>query len=357
MASSISNAAYETHTLHHDQPLDIYSLKHLPESYTWQEFGKFPMKDWTASETMPIIDLDDPKAMELIGNACKTWGIFQLTNHGIPKKLLDDIEKSSREIFALPLEQKLKVSKLPNGGIAGYGRPAIDSTYTQRTWSEGFTVAGSPIKYFPQLWPEDYIKYCDLYEEFEKRMRELAAKILWLCLGALGISKSDINWAGQNGQFETAESAIHLNSYPSCPDPDRTVGLPPDTDSSIFTILHQKTVGLKILRNETEWLWVPVIPGALVVNVGDFLHILSNGLYPSVIHQAVVNRTQHRLTMAFFYGAPPKFTLSPVSKLVGPGETPLYRSTTWQEYLKIKAEGNFTALSKIRSSAPLNESE
>lgn len=196
----------------------------------------------------------------------------------------------------------------------------------------------------------------DLYEEYGKQMRKLAAKLLWLSLGALGITKSDINWAGQNSGFETASAAIRLNSYPSCPDPDRAVGLAPHTDSSIITILHQRTVGLKVLREETGWVLVPVVPDALVVNVGDFLHVLSNGLYPSVTHQVVVNRTQHRLTIAYFYGSPPDVKISPLSKLVGPGETPLYRSITWQEYLSYKSQDHYSALSKIRSSAPLNGS-
>ncbi|KAF3434090.1 hypothetical protein FNV43_RR25193 [Rhamnella rubrinervis] len=355
MASSISNAPRESHTVHHHELLDITSLKDLPESYAWKGFDRFPMKDSTAPVTIPVIDLADPKAIELIGHACKTWGTFQVTNHGIQKKLLDDVEKASRELFALPMEQKLKVSETA-GGLPGYGQARIASCFAQKMWSEGFTVYGSPLEHFRQLWPEDYSKYCDLYEEYEKQMRKLAAKLLWLSLGSLGISKSDIDWAGQTGEFETRSAAIRLNSYPSCPDPDRAVGLAPHTDSSIITILHQSTVGLKVLREETGWVLVPVVPDALVVNVGDFLHILSNGLYPSVTHQVVVNRTQHRLTVAYFYGSPPEVKVSPLSKLVGPCETPLYRSITWQEYLIHKSQDPYSALSKIRSSAPFNGS-
>lgn len=160
MSSNISNpAADESHTVHHHKPLDISSLTDLPESYAWQGFDKFPSTDSTASENMPVIDLADPEAMELIGHACRTWGTFQLTNHGIPKKLLEVVEEASRELFALPMEQKLKAAESPNGGIPGYGQAKIASCYAQKMWSEGFTVFGSPLEHFRQLWPQDYNKY------------------------------------------------------------------------------------------------------------------------------------------------------------------------------------------------------
>lgn len=160
MASRISNGASESH-----KPIDLTTLKELPESHAWQGFDNFPTTDSTTTENMPIVDLADPKAMELIGHACKTWGAFQLTNHGIPRKLLEDVQEASRDLFALPMEQKLKVSDQPaNGGFAGYGQSQTASSNAKKMWSETFTVFGSPLHHFRQLWPQDYSKYWYIYE-------------------------------------------------------------------------------------------------------------------------------------------------------------------------------------------------
>lgn len=178
---------------------------------------------------------------------------------------------------------------------------------------------------------------------------------MWLMLGSLGISKEDIKWAGPKGEFKEASAAFQLNSYPACPDPERAMGLAAHTDSTLLTILYQNnTSGLQVLREGTGWIMVPPVPGALVVNVGDLLHMLSNGLYPSVMHRAVVNRTHHRLSIAYLYGPPANVQIAPLSNLLGPSHPPLYRPVTWNEYLGTKAKHFNKALSSVRLRAPLN---
>lgn len=177
-------------------------------------------------------------------------------------------------------------------------------------------------------------------------------------LGSLGISQEEIKWAGPKGDFTGACAALQFNSYPPCPDPAKAMGLAAHTDSTLFTILHQSnTSGLEVLRDGSGWVAVPPIPGALVINVGDLLQILSNGLYQSVLHRAVVNGTQHRLSIAYLYGPPNGIQISPLSKLIGPAHPPLYRSVTWTEYLREKAKHFNRALSSVRICAPMNRSQ
>lgn len=172
-------------------------------------------------------------------------------------------------------------------------------------------------------------------------------------LASLGISIEDIEWAGPSGDFSGASAALQLNSYPACPDPNRAMGLAAHTDSTLFTILHQNnTSGLQVHREGGGWVTVPPIPGALVINVGDLLHILSNGLYQSVLHRAVVNKLQHRLSVAYLYGPPNRVEISPLSKLTSPTSPPLYRPVTWTEYLREKAKHFNKALSSVRICAP-----
>ncbi|KAH7547339.1 gibberellin 3-beta-dioxygenase 1 isoform X2 [Ziziphus jujuba] len=359
MPSRLSDA-FKSHPVHiHHKHLDFNSVQELPDSYAWSQVDDhYPnchdVDSFGASESVPIIDLADPNALKLIGHACKTWGVFQVTKHGISKNLLDDIESLGRTLFSLPVQDKLKAARSPEG-VSGYGFARISSFFPKLMWSEGFTIVGSPHDHFRQLWPHDHSEFCGIIEEYKKEMNRLAGKLMWLMLGSLGISKSDIKWAGPKGEFKGATAALQLNSYPACPDPDRAMGLAAHTDSTLLTILHQNTTsGLQVQREGTAgWVTVPPIHGALVINVGDLLHILSNGMYPSVLHRAVVNRSCHRLSIAYLYGPPESVQISPLSRLVSRSHPPLYRSVTWNEYLGTKAKHFNKALSSVRLFSPV----
>ncbi|XP_059644744.1 gibberellin 3-beta-dioxygenase 1-like [Cornus florida] len=336
--------------------LDFNSVKQLPESHAWsstvdeEHFSGDP----SSIESVPVINLSDPNALKLVGHACKTWGVFQVTNHGIKNSLLDDIQSVGRNLFSLPMQQKLKAARPPDG-VSGYGMARISSFFPKLMWSEGFTVSGSPLEHARKLWPQDYNKFCDVIEEYENEMKQLAGRLMWLMLGSLDINKEDVNWAGLKGEFKDSKAALQFNSYPACPDPDRAMGLAAHTDSTLLTILHQnKTSGLQVFQEGIGWVMVHPLPGTLTVNVGDLLHILSNGLYRSVLHRAVVNRTQHRLSFAFLYGPPDTVQISPLSKLVDQIHPPLYRPVTWNQYLGTKAKHFNKALSTIRVCSPLN---
>lgn len=189
-------------------------------------------------------------------------------------------------------------------------------------------------------------------------MKLFAEKLMWLMLGSLGIAKEDIYWASNKpNEFPEAFNVLQLNSYPACPDPDRAMGLAAHTDSTLFTILYQNnTSGLQVMREGIGWITVPPLSGALIINVGDLLHILSNGLFPSVLHRAIVNRARERLSVAYLYGPPSSVKISPLSKLIDPTHPPLYRSVTWSEYLGTKAKHFNKALSSVRLCVPINGS-
>ncbi|XP_057464636.1 gibberellin 3-beta-dioxygenase 1-like [Actinidia eriantha] len=356
MPSRVSDAFIAHPVYSNHKHLDFNSIKELPESHAWTSLDDQnpPGSHSCGADSVPVVDLNDQNAPDLVGHACKTWGVFQVTNHGITKSLLDEIEAKGKGLFSLPIQQKLRAARLPNG-ISGYGVARISSFFPKLMWSEGFTIFGSPIEHARQLWPQDYAQFCNVIEEYEKEMQELARKLIWLMLGSLGIAKEDVKWAGPKGDFKGAGAAIQMNSYPACPDPDRAMGLAAHTDSTLLTILYQNnTSGLQVLRDGSGWVTVPPIPGALVVNIGDLLHILSNGSYPSVLHRAVVNRTQHRLSVAYLYGPPSNVQISPLSKLVSPTHPPLYRPVTWTEYLGTKAKHFNKALSSVRLCIPRN---
>lgn len=155
MPSRLSDAFRACPVEPHHKQVDFSSVKELPDSYSWTELDEYPSSHCPSKETLPVVDLNDPNALKLIGHACKSWGVFQITNHGIPEELLHDVECAAKNLFSLPVPQKLKASRSPEG-ISGYGVARISAFFPKQMWSEGFTISGSPTEHARQLWPEDY---------------------------------------------------------------------------------------------------------------------------------------------------------------------------------------------------------
>ncbi|XP_071940145.1 1-aminocyclopropane-1-carboxylate oxidase homolog 10-like [Coffea arabica] len=59
--------------------------------------------------------------------------------------------------------------------------------------------------------------------------------------------------------------------YPPCPEPECTMGLRDHTDSGFLTILLQDQIGGLQVLHEDQWIDVPFLPGALIVNIADLL--------------------------------------------------------------------------------------
>lgn len=192
----------------------------------------------------------------------------------------------------------------------------------------------------------------DVMGQAKKEMKALASRIMWLTLSSLGISKEDYDWAGPNGEIAESWTALQLNWYPRCPDPNRAIGIAPHTDSLLITLIHPSvTRGLLVLRengDQTHWVTVNPVPSSLVVNVGDLLHVLSNRQFRSPLHRALVNREKPRLTAVCFLGPPKDVLIGPSPKLVDAVQGPLYRAVNIDEYLELKKMHYQEALDLIK---------
>lgn len=200
------------------------------------------------------------------------------------------------------------------------------------------------------LGPREYWSRCvcscsDAMDSYQKKMKSLAYKILLIILKALGVDEEDQKHISSSFLYQS-DGALQLNSYPSCPNPSQAIGLPPHTDSLLLTILHQNnTNGLQILQEGIGWVRVMPVSGALVVNIGDLMHILSNGHLPTVNHRVLPNETTHRISVAYFYGPPADSVVAPLPKLPRP---PRFRAVTVKEYIGLKSKHLEKALSLIQ---------
>ncbi|KAI9192630.1 hypothetical protein LWI28_025744 [Acer negundo] len=118
-----------------------------------------------------------------------------------------------------------------------------------------------------------------------------------------------------------------FNFYPPCSRPDLVHGVKPHTDRSGITILLQdkEVEGLQIVV-DGNWYRVPVIPHALVVNLGDQMQIMSNGIYKSPMHRVVTNTEKLRISVASFIEPDPDNEIGPVEHLIDEQRPRLYRN-------------------------------
>lgn len=66
---------------------------------------------WTSVE-LPVVDIFQPlspSALSSLSEACKEWGFFYITNHGVSNHLYRKLHSLSNHLFDLPCESKLKV--------------------------------------------------------------------------------------------------------------------------------------------------------------------------------------------------------------------------------------------------------
>lgn len=306
----------------------------LPEGYTRPENDRPQLADVVTDSNIPLIDLASPdkhRVIAEIDQACRTYGFFQIINHGISEELLEKVMAVGLEFFRLPPEEKAKLySDEPSKKIR------LSTSFNVRketvhNWRDYLRLHCHPLEVFVPDWPSNPETFKEIISTYCREVRLLGLRLLGAISLGLGLEEDYIeNVLGEQEQH------MAVNYYPRCPEPDLTYGLPKHTDPNALTILlmDPHVSGLQVLKDGAQWIAVDPRPNALVVNLGDQLQALSNGAYKSVWHRAVVNAARERLSVASFLCPCNSAVIGPVAKLVGDGDEPVYRSYTYDEYYK-----------------------
>ncbi|TVT99100.1 hypothetical protein EJB05_55551, partial [Eragrostis curvula] len=125
--------------------------------------------------------------------------------------------------------------------------------------------------------------------------------------------------------------AVSGHYYPPCPEPHLTMGTARHSDPSFLTVLLQDGVGGLQVLIDSRWVDVPPVPGALVVNIGDLLQLMSNDRFKSVEHRVVSKTAGPRVSVGCFFRAN-KGDGRVYSPITG-DERPRYRGVTMKEFM------------------------
>ncbi|XP_062185500.1 flavanone 3-dioxygenase 2-like [Phragmites australis] len=306
----------------------------LPESYIRPESDRPRLAEVKNDSNIPLIDLASPDKQRVIaeiGLACCTYGFFQVINHGIAEDLLNKVMAVGLQFFRLPPEEKAKLySDEPSKKIR------LSTSFNVRketvhNWRDYLRLHCHPLEEFLPEWPSNPEPFKEVISTYCREVRRLGLRLLGAISLSLGLEEDHIEKV-----LGEQEQHMAVNYYPPCPEPDLTYGLPKHTDPNALTILLQdpNVAGLQVLKDDDQWIAVNPQPNALVINLGDQLQALSNGVYKSVWHRAVVNAAHERMSVASFLCPCNSAVISPAARLVCGGDAPVYRSYTYDEYYR-----------------------
>ncbi|RZC49498.1 hypothetical protein C5167_017930 [Papaver somniferum] len=290
-------------------------------------------------QTVPVIDLQKLLSSEtIIGelelerlhSACKDWGFFQVVNHGVDILLVENVKSEIQGFFNLPVDEK-KFFWQEEGDLDGFGKAFVHSEDEKLDWGDYFFIFTQPqhmrkLRVFPKL----PLPLRETIESYSLEMTKLGLTLIKLMENALQMETRVMA-----DFFEGGRQTMRMNYYPPCPQPEHVIGLTPHSDAGGLTILLQlnQVDGLQIRK---EKIWVPIkpLPNALVVNIGDILEIMSNGVYRSVEHRATINSTKERLSVATFLSPKEDAKIGPIPSMITPETPALFRTSGYEDYLK-----------------------
>uniref|UniRef100_A0A0E0BDP7 Fe2OG dioxygenase domain-containing protein n=1 Tax=Oryza glumipatula TaxID=40148 RepID=A0A0E0BDP7_9ORYZ len=315
----------------------IRSSGEIPERYARPEMEADPVIIDTDGYNLPVIDMSrliNPEFSEeeiaKLGSACEDWGFFQLVNHGVDGELLQRIKDDITEFFRLPLQEKMSVAIPPNG-LQGFGHHFVFSKEQKLDWVDLLFLTTRPVEdRTTEFWPTKPPTFRDSLDKYSLEIANVSAKLFKFMAINLGVDEEALLAAFKPEQPQS----VRINHYPPCSQANKVLGLSPHTDGVGMTLLLQvnDVQGLQI-RKDGRWFAVKNLPGALVVNVGDVLEILTNGKYKSIEHRAVINPDKERITLAAFQSVPLSGTVGPLQELLMKGEA-RYKTVDGAEFTK-----------------------
>lgn len=324
------------------------------------------MNSPTSFETVPIIDVAPLLAGEpagfaavaaQLGAAAREVGFFYVTGTQIPPELFDGLLTAAKEFFARPVEEKMRYYIGNSDCHRGYVPTGEEGANVENPdHKEAFDsaldlpaddpdhLAGNPML-GPNQWPgqpgfaEAVTRYYTAVLDFGK----LLFRAFAIALG----EPEDLFTA----QARKAPSQLRMIHYPYNPDAVDAAGLGSHTDYECFTLLRATAPGLEVLNGAGEWIDVPPVDGAFVVNVGDLLEIWTNGEFVATSHR--VRRVQEeRYSFPLFFCADYDTLVEPLPRFLN-SDKQVYAPAKAGEHLFAQTAQTFGYLKRRLESGDL----
>ncbi|KAI8625005.1 2OG-Fe(II) oxygenase family oxidoreductase [Xylariaceae sp. FL1651] len=241
----------------------------------------------------------DDKEILALKQAFETWGFayLDLTDQKDDSgSLLCNMEKAfyvAKQFFSLDKQEKVKfdIDKIGPYKLNGYkpiGRNAGVSKET-RDGFEAYLLPRNGLCTPPHDataldMPSPMLQHAESLKELLNSLHTIGLEIL----GCLRRPDNDEHLVNRHRPSETSTSAFAFLKYPLLSAECGELGQYAHTDVGSLTILFFSERGLQVLNpTGTEWQYLDPKEGCALLNVGDCLRFLSNGLYRSSLHRVV----------------------------------------------------------------------
>ena len=279
-----------------------------------------------------------------VGESLTDIGFFALANHGIAAELTAAAYEAARAFYALPRDVKQRYHRAGARAQRGYTGFGTERARDQgqpdlkEFWQVGRCGVGDdhPVHrpFGPNLWPDDDVPaFRDVITRLYLGLDGLGTACLEAA--ALYLDEPARRFADMTTDSDTIVRIIY---YPP------TVGAPPGAvrsaaheDINLITLLSGATSeGLELLQRDGTWRPVHTGFDTIVVDAGDMLQNVTNGLYKSTTHRVVnpADSSSDRYSMPCFIHPRRDVDLTPTANaLARTGGISRYPAVTAGQYL------------------------
>jgi isopenicillin N synthase-like dioxygenase len=300
--------------------------------------------DHIASVSLKDEERDPDAFARKLGRSFEDYGFAIISDHGIPEELIRRAEEKAKAFFALPEEVKDKYHVPGGGGARGYTPFGIETAKGAKAhdlkefWHVGRDLPpGHRFRdHMPDnLWPTEMPTFEDTLQELYATFDRTGLKVLKAIARYLKIDEDYFEDAVRDGN--SVLRALHYPPIPKATGEHIRAGAHEDINA-ITLLLGAEEEGLELLTRDGRWIPVSPRPGELVINIGDMLQRLTNGVLRSTSHR-VVNPTpdrasRARYSMPFFLHFRSDFLIKALPETVPAGEQPKWPPITADGYLQ-----------------------
>ena len=300
--------------------------------------------DTIASVSLADADKDPQGFANELGRSFVDYGFAVIRDHGIPQDLIDRAEQKSKQFFALSEEVKKKYFIEGQGGARGYTpfgietAKGLNASDLKEFWHVGRELPaghkfGSSMP--PNVWPLEVPSFKDTFLELYEAFDLAGLKVLRAIARFLKVDEDYFTDTVRDGN-----SVMRLLHYPAQTEPTGEhirAGAHEDINTNTL-LLGAEEAGLELKTKDGRWIPVISRPGELVINIGDMLQRLTNGVLRSTSHRVVnpaPDRASHaRYSMPYFLHFRSDFVIEALPGTVPAGEQPKEPPITADDYLQ-----------------------
>ncbi len=313
----------------------------------------FPVFDLAAFEAADAAGRRDLGAE--VDRVCRSTGFLAIGRHGIPASVIDSAWTKAEAFFDLPSNDKRRVQAPYEGYPYGYLGPESEALAKSRgvdtppdlkeSFNGGPQSVPDGIKdqdaldfcYAATLWPENPPGFREAWIAYYRAMEDLAERIMKVFAVALELPEAYFD-----PFIDRPISALRALNYPERDQPPKPgqlrAGAHSDYGSLTILLPQAGSRGLEIQLASGEWMPVPPVDGAFVINIGDLMARWTNDRWVSTLHRVVSPAASEprRMSFAFFHQPNWDAEIRCLESCLQPGETPKYGAVLSGPYLMSK---------------------